>query len=185
MWPQSPNWMIQSWSDGSVGRCLTYTHSYAEITHTPGSKQEYKTYVNFLAKTWDLEEDVLSNRLHPDTSLSGEYGGQDRAWVQPFCCWKYFSWKSLRSTDLYIAQVLRGIFQLFKHHLNNNKWRFIMKLVQQSIYSGSTGFNLGILSSFPFLIHGPIVFTIQNGSVNQLSTPRQIQTNSHSWWESH
>lgn len=55
-----------------------------------------------------------------------------------------------------------------------------MKLVQQSIYSGSTGFNLGFLSSFPYLIHGPRVFTIQNGSVNQLSTLRQIQTNSHS-----
>ena len=31
----------------------------------PESKQECKTYVNVLAKTWDLEEDVLSNRLHP------------------------------------------------------------------------------------------------------------------------
>ena len=112
-----------------------------------------------------------------DTSLSREYGSRDRAWVQPFCCWRYFSWKSLRSINLYIAQVLGGIFQLFKHHLNNNKWRVIMKLVQQSIYSGSTGFNLGFLSSFPYLIHGPRVFTIQNGSVNQLSTLRQIQTN--------
>lgn len=151
----------------------------------PESKQECKTYVNVLAKTWDLEEDVLSNRLHPGHFTTREYGSRDRAWVQPFCCWRYFSWKSLRSINLYIAQVLGGIFQLFKHHLNNNKWRVIMKLVQQSIYSGSTGFNLGFLSSFPYLIHGPRVFTIQNGSVNQLSTLRQIQTNSPSWGESH
>lgn len=42
----------------------------------------------------------------------------------------------------------------------------------------STGFSLDFASSLSFLIHGPRVFTIQNGSVNELGTQRQI-------WETH
>lgn len=88
-----------------------------------------------------------------DPLTSRECGARDRVCGSALLLLVILQLTILRSIDLYIAQALGRILQLW-HNLSNNKWRFIQRVLQSN-YSGSTGFSLGSISSFWFSFTAP------------------------------